>query len=79
LLGALTPAINVLAELRRFLGREDRGLPQIDRGDELHLPSTLLGWRSLNGPHLVALMRAGVKFDKGVMVERPNNVQEVAA
>jgi hypothetical protein len=29
---------HVLAELRRFLGREDRGLPQIDRGDELHFP-----------------------------------------
>ena len=36
-------------------------------------------WRSLNGPHLVALVRAGARFDKGVMVERPNNVQEVAA
>ena len=36
-------------------------------------------WRSVNGPHLVALVRAGARFDKGVMVERPNNVQEVAA
>jgi transposase-like protein len=36
-------------------------------------------WRSLNGPHLVALVRAGARFDKGVMVERPNDVQEVAA
>jgi transposase-like protein len=36
-------------------------------------------WRSLNGPHLVALVRAGARFDKGVMVERPNNVQEIAA
>jgi putative transposase len=36
-------------------------------------------WRSLNGPHLVALVRAGARFDKGVMVERPNSVQEVAA
>ena len=27
-------------------------------------------WRSVNGPHLVALVRAGAKFEKGVMVER---------
>ena len=25
-------------------------------------------WRAVNGPHLVALVRAGVRFDKGVMV-----------
>ena len=36
-------------------------------------------WRAVNGPHLVALVRAGAKFDKGVMVERPDEVQEVAA
>ena len=29
-------------------------------------------WRSLNGPHLVALVRAGARFDKGVMIERPD-------
>jgi putative transposase len=36
-------------------------------------------WRAVNGPHLVALVRAGASFDKGVMVERPDDVQEVAA
>jgi putative transposase len=36
-------------------------------------------WRSVNGPHLVALVRAGARFDKGVIVERPDEVQEVAA
>jgi hypothetical protein len=29
-------------------------------------------WRAVNAPHLVALVRAGAKFEKGVMVERPN-------
>jgi putative transposase len=29
-------------------------------------------WRAVNAPHLVALVRSGVTFDKGVMVERPN-------
>jgi putative transposase len=36
-------------------------------------------WRAVNGPHLVALVRAGARFDKGVIVERPDDVQEVAA
>jgi putative transposase len=36
-------------------------------------------WRAVNGPHLVALVRAGARFDKGVMIERPDDVQEVAA
>src|ERR671910_372866 len=36
-------------------------------------------WRAVNGPHLVALVRAGARFDKGVMVERPDEAHEVAA
>ena len=37
-------------------------------------------WRSVNAPHLVALVRAGANFDKGVIVERPNQHDtEVAA
>ena len=32
-------------------------------------------WRAVNGSHLVALVRAGAKFEKGVLVER----QEAAA
>jgi putative transposase len=37
-------------------------------------------WRSVNAPHLVALVRAGAKFDKGVMIERPTQQDtEVAA
>jgi putative transposase len=36
-------------------------------------------WRAVNGPHLVALVRAGARFDKGVMIERPDEVGEVAA
>jgi transposase-like protein len=30
-------------------------------------------WRSVNAPHLVALVRAGAKFDKGIMIERPTS------
>jgi putative transposase len=36
-------------------------------------------WRAVNGPHLVALVRAGAHFDKGVIVERPHEAQEAAA
>jgi putative transposase len=38
-------------------------------------------WRCVNGPHLVALVRAGAQFHNGVMIERPNQQQnqEVAA
>src|SRR5918993_952279 len=43
------------------------------------LEATQDRWRAVNGPHLVALVRAGARFDKGVMVERPDEDGEVAA
>jgi putative transposase len=36
-------------------------------------------WRAVNAPHLVALVRAGAKFEKGVMVERPKQEDQEAA
>jgi hypothetical protein len=37
-------------------------------------------WRAVNGPHLVALVRAGARFDKGLLVERADPaVQDAAA
>jgi putative transposase len=37
-------------------------------------------WRAVNTPELVALVRAGVVFERGVMVERSEaNENEVAA
>ena len=36
-------------------------------------------WRAVNGPHLVALVRAGAHFHKGVIVERNQPDQEAAA
>jgi putative transposase len=36
-------------------------------------------WRAVNGLHLVALVRAGQRFDKGVMVARSDEVGAVAA
>jgi hypothetical protein len=36
-------------------------------------------WRAVNRPHLVALVRAGTRFEKGVIVEREQQDQEAAA
>ena len=37
-------------------------------------------WRAVNAPHLVALVRAGAKFEKGVLLERPDEAEiKVAA
>jgi putative transposase len=36
-------------------------------------------WRAVNGPHLVALVRAGAIFRKGVLITRPEPDQEAAA
>ncbi len=36
-------------------------------------------WRAVNAPHLVALVRAGVTFEKGVMVERTDGQNEEVA
>ena len=36
-------------------------------------------WRAVNAPHLVALVRAGAKFEKGVMVERSEELNEEVA
>ena len=36
-------------------------------------------WRAVNGPHLVALVRAGATFRKGVLIENHPQDREVAA
>jgi hypothetical protein len=33
-------------------------------------------WRAVNGQHLVALVRAGATFTKGVLVERPTEATQ---
>jgi putative transposase len=33
-------------------------------------------WRAVNGPHLVALVRTGARFEKGRLVERPKEATE---
>jgi hypothetical protein len=36
-------------------------------------------WRAVNGPHLVALVRAGAKFEKGKLIERPDHTPDKEA
>jgi transposase-like protein len=36
-------------------------------------------WRAVNGPHLVALVRAGATFRKGVLIENESTEDQVAA
>jgi putative transposase len=36
-------------------------------------------WRAVNGPHLVALVRAGATFEKGALIERPSQQDQEAA
>lgn len=38
-----------------------------------------LRWRAVNAPHLVALVRAGAKFEKGVIAERASTKTQAAA
>ena len=35
--------------------------------------------RSVNAPHLVALVRAGAQFEKGILLERPQQEQDQEA
>ena len=36
-------------------------------------------WRAVNSPHLVALVRAGAKFEKGGLIDRDNRQNQEAA
>jgi putative transposase len=63
-------------------GSRDAGLAMVFK-----LLETAEGrWRAVNGPHLVALVRAGARFERGKLVERPEGqgtpqekIDEVAA
>jgi hypothetical protein len=35
-------------------------------------------WRAVNAPHLVALVRAGARFERGHLVERPTGDSALA-
>lgn len=57
-----------LAELRQTLSVERDIKPRL--GPE-HAQER---WRAVNAPHLVALVRAGARFERGVPAERADTV-----
>ena len=61
-------------------GSKDAGLAMVFK----LLEAAEQRWRAVNGPHLVALVRTGARFEKGRLVERPKeapdeDIDEVAA
>jgi putative transposase len=61
-------------------GSKDAGLAMVFK----LLEAAEQRWRAVNGPHLVALVRAGARFENGRLVERPKEapderIDEVAA
>jgi hypothetical protein len=36
-------------------------------------------WRAVNGPHLVALVRAGARFEAGKLIQRPDQTPDKEA
>jgi putative transposase len=40
------------------------------------IESAQAAWRAVNAPHLVALVRAGAKFENGKLVERPDESED---
>ena len=53
-------------------GSKDAGLAMVFK----LLEAAEQPWRAVNGPHLVALVRAGARFEKGKLVERPKEAPE---
>ena len=43
-----------------------------DGDGNVHVTVPKTRWRAVNAPHLVALVRAGARFEKGKLVERPD-------
>jgi putative transposase len=72
--------VRARTRLTKGPGNKDAGLAMVFK----LLEAAEGRWRAVNGPHLVALVRAGARFEKGRLVERPKEapdeeINEVAA
>jgi putative transposase len=72
--------VRARTRLTKGPGNKDAGLAMVFK----LLEAAEGRWRAVNGPHLVALVRAGARFQKGKLVERPKEapderIDEVAA
>ncbi len=78
--------IAVEAEVGEFLGRTryQRAAGSRAAGVAMAFKLTEAAqakWRAVNAPHLVALVRVGARFERGILVERPDELggdQQVA-
>ena len=71
----LADLIGQLRPLRRPTNPFAKGLGSRAAGVAMAfklIESAQARWRTVNAPHLVALVRAGAKFERGQLVERPD-------
>jgi hypothetical protein len=47
---------------------------ELELADQFPPGSRIIPWRAVNAPHLVALVRAGARFERGIPVERDTAV-----
>jgi putative transposase len=64
--------VRARTRLTKGPGSKDGGLAMVFK----LLEAAEQRWRAVNGPHLVALVRAGARFEKGKLVERPKEAPE---
>lgn len=63
-----SPAVRHRTKVTKGLGSRVAGLAMAFKLIE----SAQARWRAVNAPHLVALVRAGARFEAGRLVERPD-------
>ncbi|MFL6297435.1 MAG: IS256 family transposase, partial [Actinomycetes bacterium] len=64
--------VRARTRLTKGPGNKDAGLAMVFK----LLEAAEGRWRAVNGPHLVALVRTGARFEKGRLVERPKEAPE---
>src|SRR5918993_1429950 len=76
-LGALPKSVHAGARraLNEIILAKDRGLAMVFK----LLQAAEGHWRAVNGPHLVALVRAGARFEAGKLIERPDQTPDKEA
>jgi transposase-like protein len=75
-IGSTFSPVRARTRLTKGPGSKQAGLAMVFR----LLEAAQGRWRAVNGPHLVALVRAGARFERGRLVERPAEpAREVAA
>jgi transposase-like protein len=67
--------VRARTRLTKGPGNKDAGLAMVFK----LLEAAEGRWRAVNGPHLVALVRAGARFERGLLVERPAEPAREAA